>query len=226
MIFTENQKVQIETLFISMFSFDNWEEEKHKRDEKGRFSKNDINEASNVDLIGPFGKIHKEFHHDAKGAVKKLISEKGGEAIGALYHPDIGDIDLIWGEEGNPENEYRGGYGLAKIVAKHPEVVGDLQGILSNLKVIEEKSGSNRVRLQSTDGKYRAAIRLTFEGESKKWLLTMFEKSNRVINKRTDTANFSVVGDTALYNDPNTDFIIELKLKKFQLNQRIKRLLI
>ncbi|WP_281746774.1 hypothetical protein [Helicobacter suis] len=44
-----------------------------------------------------FGKNFKEFYHDLKGAVAKLIEAKEGQVAGAFYREDLGDIDLVWG---------------------------------------------------------------------------------------------------------------------------------
>jgi len=61
---------------------------------------------------GPFGPVLRDFQGDAQGAIAKLLELKNGEAIGALHHPDIGDIDLVWGEEGTGNSD---GYGLASL---------------------------------------------------------------------------------------------------------------
>lgn len=47
---------------------------------------------------GDFGPIYDQFKGKPKEAVKFLMSKKEGEAIGALRHKDIGDIDLVWGK--------------------------------------------------------------------------------------------------------------------------------
>lgn len=202
-----------------------WNEEDHKRDENGQFTSTSSN-TKQENEIGPFGKIHNEFHHNAQAAIECLMKEKDGEAVGALSHPEVGDIDLVWGEEGDPEKDYRGGYGLAKIAAKHPEVLSDLQSILNKMEVDKERSGTHKARMKSPDGKYRGVIRLTYEGKEKRWLLTAFEKGVYVTNKSSDTASFSDVGDTALYTNLNTtDKIISQRIRNFQQNQRINRLL-
>ena len=65
---------------------------------------------------------------------------QGGEAVAALHHPEVGDIDLIWGKEGTGKSD---GYGLAKLVKYHPEVVDDLQGIYMRLPwVITSEGGT------------------------------------------------------------------------------------
>ena len=120
-----------------------------------------------------FGPKFTEFQGDAKGAVKKLLETRTGEAIGALTHPDIKEpIDLVWGKEGTPEKDYADGYGLAKIAAKHPEVMDDLQGILSEMKV--KSQTENRAVLESTN--HNAVIGLQWLDQPKTWLLTQYQK--------------------------------------------------
>ncbi|HEY9765263.1 MAG TPA: methyltransferase [Chroococcales cyanobacterium] len=122
--------------------------------------------------VGDFGPVFRDFKGDAKGAIKKLMETKDGEAIGALHHPEIGDIDLVWGKTGTPEKDYEDGSGLAKIARKHPDVLSNLQEILLRMKVV--KRGENRIRLATEDDAYRAVVRLDWDGKSKKWLLTEY----------------------------------------------------
>jgi len=128
---------------------------------------------------GAFGKIYDQFKGKPNEAIKFLIEQQSGEAIGALHHPDIGDIDLVWGKEGSGKSD---GYGLSKIVKYHPEVVEKLQDILSEMEVV--KRTKNRVNLESE--KYQAVVRLEWDNVRKNWLLTAFEKRNIVSDSRTD----------------------------------------
>ena len=121
---------------------------------------------------GPFGPATDQFHHDAQGAVEHLMQAQTGEALGALHHPEIGDIDLVWGKPGTPEKDYHDGYGLAKIAIKHPEVVNDLQGLLDNMRVV--RKGTNRARLESPT--HGAVISLDWLGKEKQWMLTEYTK--------------------------------------------------
>jgi hypothetical protein len=122
-----------------------------------------------------FGKKYEQFKGKAAQAVAKLKQAKSGEAIGALNHPDIGPIDLIWGEEGDAKNDYAGGYGLAKILAKHPELENKLQDILDGMTV--KTKGKNRIILESKD--HKSAISLNWKGQEKKWLLSAYDKGER-----------------------------------------------
>jgi hypothetical protein len=130
--------------------------------ERGSFSRREV---------GPHGPVFREFRHNAAAAIAKLRELQDGEATAALQHPEVGDIDLIWGREGTTEKEYDDGYGLAKIVRKHPEVLERLQGILLEMKV--DSRSPNRVKLSGE--KHRAIVRLTFDDARKTWLMTAFE---------------------------------------------------
>ena len=152
--------------------------------------------------VGPFGRIYRQFKGKAKEAIQFLLGMKEGEAVGALSHPEIGDIDLVWGEEGTSNSD---GYGLAKLAKYHPEVLDNLQEIINDMRVT--KRSANRVQLESDT--HQAAVRLTWDNKSKNWLLTAFEKKNSVSDNTTDTGETSDGGkqnDTAtLQNTVSTD---------------------
>ena len=132
---------------------------------------------------GDFGPIYDQFKGKPKPneAVKFLMSKKDGEALGALHHKEIGDIDLVWGKEGTAHSD---GYGLAKLVKYHPEVVPNLQDILDDMHVA--KRTANRVQLESDT--HQATVRLTWNEQKKQWLLTAFEKKSSALDNTTDTA--------------------------------------
>lgn len=83
-------------------------EAKHDRDESGRFSSGgsgesyapteemppDFDAEKFKELIGPeFKGVRRQ------AAVQKLINERRGHVKGAFHRKDIGDIDLIWGND-------------------------------------------------------------------------------------------------------------------------------
>jgi hypothetical protein len=114
--------------------------------------------------IGEFGKIYSGIK--GQQAVDFLLQIKNGEVRSALEHPIIGKIDLIWGKE-NPL-----GYGLAKIVKKHPEVLPTLAESIKKSKILEEFPG--RIVLLSDDGKQRAVVDLQWFETPKTWLMTAY----------------------------------------------------
>ena len=151
--------------------------------------------------VGDFGEIYEQFRGKPKEAIAFLMEKQSGEAVGALYHPEIGEIDLVWGEAGTGKSD---GYGLAKLVKFHPEVIDNLQEILSEMQIV--KQSANRVNLESD--KYQAAVRLTWNNKAKKWLLTAFEKKNSVLDNTTDTGETSKgskQNDTATLQDTVSD---------------------
>lgn len=154
---------------------------------KVKFSLKDIKPVG----VGAFGNIYNQFRGNAKAAIEFLKKVRGGEAVGALHHKDIGDIDLVWGKEGTGHSD---GYGLSKLVKYHPEILDNLQEILNDMRVVS--SSKNRVNLESET--HKAGVRLTWDGERKSWLLTAFKKETSASDKRTDTAATSLEGDTAL----------------------------
>lgn len=151
--------------------------------------------AIEPDGFSDFGPVFTQFKGNAQGAIKVLSELQDGEAIGALHHKDIGDIDLVWGNAGTAKSD---GFGLAKLVKYHPEVVEHLQEILDDMHIV--KRSENRINLESDT--HKAAVRLTWNKERKKWLLTAFEKKEtpKSIDKTTDTGDnpMDLRGDTAL----------------------------
>lgn len=162
---------------------------------------------------GPFGPVLTEFRGNAQGAIAKLMETKSGEAVGALNHPDIGDIDLVWGEEGTNEHN---GYGLSKLVRWHPEVVDDLQGIIGSMRVASRSA--NRAQLESDH--HKGAVRLQWDNQAKHWLLTAFEKDESAAGTRTDTTGVEGWdGSPTLASDP----IVEQAMREFYQGRNAAR---
>ena len=160
---------------------------------KADLEREKANNAPETNKTGAFGTIYTQFKGKAKEAIAFLLEKKEGEAVGALHHKDIGDIDLVWGKEGTGKSD---GFGLAKLVKYHPEVLDDLQEILDDMTVV--KKNANRVQLESKT--HKASVRLAWDKEKKNWLLTAYEKKNSASDNTTDTAETAMSGkrnDTA-----------------------------
>ncbi|WP_454917090.1 hypothetical protein [Xanthobacter sediminis] len=135
---------------------------------------------------GSFGPIHEQFRHDARGAVARLMADQDGEAVAALHHPEVGDIDLVYGREGTAEKDFEDGYGIAKIARKHPAVLPDLQGFIDKLDI--KSRSANRIVLMRNGG--RALVRLDWDGKQKTWLLTAYDdEASAAIDGRTGVVN-------------------------------------
>lgn len=140
-------------------------------------------EAEHYGLAEP-GLTRQSVWEDARAV---LESSKGGEVPGALYHPDIGPIDVKWGDG-------KGGY--AHIVEKHPEVLDALPEIIDAMEV--RSRSENRIQLESED--HKAAVRLDWDGQKQTWLLTAFRKEDAPAQRRTD-----VPGDDAQDGSPTRE---------------------
>ena len=115
---------------------------------------------------GAFGPIYDQFRGKAKEAISFLTRKKAGEAVGALHHKDIGDIDLVWGN---------GKAGLAHILSKHPNVLDGIQDFINEMEVVQ--SSANRIVIESDS--HRAVIsKMLGQEKTPQWLLTAYAKKN------------------------------------------------
>ena len=88
-----------------------WDESKHPRDKDGKFGKGgDLSKKRYPSKEGFYGEEFKGVK--GKAAVDRLMKEKRGHVKGAFTRKDIGDIDLVWGNEG---------MGLAHIIKRRKE---------------------------------------------------------------------------------------------------------
>ncbi|ELM6780566.1 hypothetical protein Q2X75_001671, partial [Campylobacter upsaliensis] len=143
------------------------------------FAREEFQKLFNITPLKEFGTNYAEFYRDGKGAVEKLLAEKQGQVAGAFYKEGLGEIDLVWGEAGSGKSD---GFGLAKIVKYHPEVIDKLDDIIANTSIVKESD--NRYHLENEN--YKLAIRKDFEGKKTNWLLAAFEKKDSIARRRTD----------------------------------------
>ena len=86
-----------------------------------------------LDLLAAFGEVFRAEDLDTT-AEFWLTQVERGVVADALSHPEVGVIALPWGE---PNQGRRRGYGLAKIVKKHPEVLGRIGPLLNEMVILE-----------------------------------------------------------------------------------------
>ena len=79
-----------------------------------------IEQENNIVPIKEFGTNYAEFYHDGKGAIDKLLTKRDGQVAGAFYRKELGDIDLVWGNEN---------FGLAHILKRRSEQWGEEKAI-------------------------------------------------------------------------------------------------
>lgn len=184
---------RIDVSVVNLEDFEKWIASSKRKTKPFSEYKNVKSESAESPKTGAFGTIYTQFKGKPQEAIAFLLEKKEGEAVGALHHKDIGDIDLVWGKEGTAKSD---GFGLAKLAKYHPEVLGNLQEILDAMVVV--KRTDNRVQLESET--HQASVRLTWDSEKKNWLLIAFEKKNSVSDNTTDTVGTAEGGkrnDTA-----------------------------
>lgn len=146
-----------------------------------KFAKDELENklAKQIESISQFGENYPQFYHKAHEAIQHLLHTKSGQVQGAFYRDEIGDITLAWGEKGTGKSD---GWGLAKIVEYHPEVLDKLDELVQNLPIVKE----NANRYQLENDMYKLSIRKDFEGQKENWILTAFEKDESIARRRTD----------------------------------------
>lgn len=127
--------------------------------------------ASDAEHLGTEPAVTRQ--HVWEEARDTLIAAREGEVPGALYHAEVGPIDVKWGDANG---------GLAKIADKHPEVLDALPALIEQMGV--KSRSANRVILQSLD--HRAVVSLDWHGADQRWLLSAYKFEGKVPSATVD----------------------------------------
>ena len=139
---------------------------------------------------GVFGNIYNQFKGKVKEAFDFLMKHKGGDLLGVFHRKDVGDIDLVWGDENG---------GLAHILNKHVgegKSFANVNEAMSHIQNIIE-TGKNDFedgdKIVFRKGSELVTVRKNFREGGKKiadknWVLTAYDKEaadngNRVTTK-------------------------------------------
>lgn len=124
-----------------------------------------------------FGSVYNQFKGKVFQAVKFLVKHESGDLLGVFHRKDIGDIDMVWGDDGG---------GLCHILNKHindkdfptiKDLVSRIEDIVNNGKV--DFSNGDKMVLKK-DG-YVVTIRRNVREKGikiadKNWVLTAYNK--------------------------------------------------
>ena len=113
-------------------------------------------------------------------ALEKLAN--GEEVVrDAMSRPDLSqygadaNVAFYWGETGDPNRNYKKGYGIAHMGAKHgSESIFRALDIIDHGDIERYVEGNKTVVL--TDGEYEALLALTRSGRKETWLFNGWEK--------------------------------------------------
>ena len=160
---------EIQTLLDETFTAESAEpvaNRDYKRDNNGRFSKTNHpgthqregETKPNKDSLGRLPDDGKPLSvHDnlarGKKAVTRALTHKQ-DVRDAMFRPESGPIDFIWGTPGEKAKERAGGYGISHAFAKHPEDIAKLPEIIAKGTAYKVKS--------TVDGDYGHHGRIAF----------------------------------------------------------------
>ena len=139
---------------------------------------------------GVFGNIYNQFKGKVKEAFDFLMKHKGGDLLGVFHRKDVGDIDLVWGDENG---------GLAHILHKHVGEGKSFANVDEAMSHIQNIIGTGKNDFEDGDkivfrkGSELVTVRKNFREGGKKiadknWVLTAYDKEaadngNRVTTK-------------------------------------------
>ena len=126
-----------------------------------------------------FGSVYNQFKGKVLQAVKFLVNHESGDLLGVFHRKDIGDIDMVWGDEGG---------GLCHILNKHinekdfptvKDLVFRIEDIINKGEV--DKRHSNADKLVLVKDGYLVTIRRNVRERGikiadKNWVLTAYNK--------------------------------------------------
>ena len=121
-----------------------------------------------------WGKVYQWGIGKFKDAVNFLIDKKSGLLQNVFHRDEIGDISIGWGDAPNDYN----GRGLAHIIRKHIDKLGDFRDVEEMANVIEDVVEKGVVRKDSENtyaiekGDYRVVIAKDSDGN---WILSAFD---------------------------------------------------
>lgn len=165
------------------------------------------NKSSEPKPIGhsTFGSVYNQFKGKVLQAVKFLVNHENGDLLGVFHRNDVGDIDMVWGDEGG---------GLCHILNKHindkdfptiKDLVSRIEDIINKGEVDERHSNADKLVLVK-DG-YLVTIRRNVREKGikiadKNWVLTAYNKDAPATTKAPVDGTY---GSTAVAPGTSSD---------------------
>jgi hypothetical protein len=108
-----------------------------------------------------------EEQRKGEAAMRRALETKA-DVNNAMRQRELGEIDFKWGDEGDGAPDYKGGKGIAKIAAKHPEALAKMPEVIAHGKITEHQGN---VVIIEKDG-WKAVLTKTTGRDANHWLLS------------------------------------------------------
>ncbi len=134
------------------------------------------------DGLGP---MMPEYNGKPAEGLARLRQAKTGAIPALFHHKEFGDIGIMYGKPGDPNNAYAGGYGLAHIDAKHPGAADQIQRFLDDARVrvisptVKKGRRKDQDRVVLANGSFRLAMTRRWEMGEKTapgiWVISSYD---------------------------------------------------
>ena len=190
-------------------------------------------EAINKKAIKEFGRNYTEYYHKGIEAIEKVLKEKQGQVVGAFSRQDIGDIDVVWGN-----NQV----GLQKIIDKHLndfEPFGEAEkGIINGIAEIvnngtlTEKNGVNTITYEKDNRSFRVGLTKGWDGKGEnQWIITAYEENTgsgkgKTLSAVADLNSSQAPEETATHKNSitqNAEAVNTEKTEKGKINEAYEK---
>lgn len=161
-------------------------------------------QGEQVDITNPkpigtnkFGNVYQWVTGKAKEAAQFLRQHKNSYLKGVFHRDDIGDIDLVWGNDKA---------GLQHIVKRHILEQTDFDSISEAIEAISKTIQNGRIVSENDsqctidDGTHRVAIA---KDETGNWIITAYDNSRGKAEKQRDITNSPLVVPSTEQNNPS-----------------------
>ncbi len=161
-------------------------------------------QGEQVDITNPkpigtnkFGNVYQWVTGKAKEAAQFLRQHKNSYLKGVFHRDDIGDIDLVWGNDKA---------GLQHIIRRHIEEQTDFDSIGEAIDAISKTIQNGRIVSENDsqctidDGTYRVAIAKDGTGN---WVVTAYDNSRGKVEKQRGNTKSPLVVPSTEQNNPS-----------------------
>jgi len=119
-----------------------------------------------------------ESERQGRAAMERVISERT-DVPAAMSREGLGEISFYWGQPGDPQRNFKGGWGVAKIIAKRNAEHGDgeavaraMPDVIARGRVGEPYGPPGGERVNITAGDHTAVLSRYRHRNKETWLLT------------------------------------------------------